>query len=114
MFVETCRELTWGQLSEWASRPAVERGLRIRKEGAVSSLMTIRGGEGLLAWVEAEEPFATLIEQAGKEFSASCSCNPLNYPCEHAVAVIIEYIAHLQRSLPIPAAPRNDPRFYLV
>jgi uncharacterized Zn finger protein len=111
---EMCRELTWGQLAAWSNPWKVEKGRRIRREGAVRSVMSVREGMGVLAWVEAEEPFAVLLEFDGGALFARCSCNPLVYPCEHAVAVIIEYIAHLKAKKPIPPAPRNDPRYYLI
>lgn len=111
---DTCRELTWGQLAAWASQSAVGEGFRIQQRGAVHSLMTTSEGFGLLAWVDLEEPFAVLVEMPENELLAQCTCNPVASPCEHAVAVLIEYIAHLKHGAEIPAAASNDPRFYLI
>ncbi len=111
---DICRELTWGQLAAWSNKTAVIEGRKIQQKGAVNTLMKTSKGEGLLAWVEVEEPFAVLIEMEYGELFSQCSCNPIINPCEHAVAVIIEFIVHLKRNNPIPLAAPNDPRLYLV
>jgi len=111
---DTCRELTWGQLAAWSSQAAVGAGHRIQQSGAVHSLMRTGEGLGLLAWVELEEPFAVLIEMENNELFSRCTCNPMVAPCEHAVAVIIEYIVHLKRNIDIPATGSGDPRYYLI
>ncbi|MFO7839363.1 MAG: SWIM zinc finger family protein [Desulfosalsimonadaceae bacterium] len=112
---DICRELTWGGLMAWASRRTVIEGRKIQQRGVVNSLMTVRQGRGLLAWVDAEEPFAVMIElEDDGDLFSSCTCNPMESPCEHAVAVLIEYIACLQHKVPVPAAESNDPRFYLI
>ncbi|MBS3757980.1 MAG: SWIM zinc finger family protein [Desulfobacterales bacterium] len=111
---DVCRELTWGQLVAWSNKSAVLEGRKLQQKGAVKKLMRASKGEGLLAWVEVEEPFAVLVEMEYGEFFAKCSCNPIIYPCEHAVAVIIQYIVYLKRNSPVPEAKPNDPRLYLV
>ncbi len=113
-FVDMCRELTWGQLTAWAGRSVVDKGRKIQHKGAVHSLSMTCEGLGLLAWVDVEEPFAVLIELEGNELLAQCMCNSMFTPCEHAVAVIIEYIVYLKRGVPIPEAAANDPRFHLI
>lgn len=112
---DTCKELTWGGLLAWASRRTVIKGRRLQQKGMVNSLMSVREGRGLLAWVDAEEPFAVLVEmEIDGELCSSCTCNPMVSPCEHAVAALIEFIAHLQHKVPVPEAASNDPRFYLI
>ena len=108
------RELTWDQLVAWSSRRTVAQGRNIQYKGAVSDLRIVDKGAGLLAWVDVEEPFAVLVELADGKLAAECTCNPLVAPCEHAVAAIIEYILQLKRGTPVPEAPNNDPRFYLI
>ncbi len=109
-----CREITWGQLAGLSSRKAVNEGRRIQQKGAVSGLRETGGGRGVLAWVDAEELFAVLIEIEEGELVCSCTCNPLVDICEHSVAVIIEYIVHLKRGAGIAAAEKNDPRLHLI
>ena len=111
---DLCRELTWDQLTAWSSRRAVGQGRNIQYKGAVSDLRMVDKGAGLLAWVDEEEPFAVLVELADGKLAAECTCNPLVAPCEHAVAAIIEYILYLKQAVPVPGAPNNDPRFYLI
>ena len=111
---DVCRELTWGQLTAWSNKAAVMNGRKLQQQGAVSGLSKTSRGEGLLAWVNAEEPFAVLIEFDAGDLFAQCGCNPIITPCEHAVAVIIDYIVHLKRNQAVPVAKKNDPRLYLV
>jgi len=40
--------------------------------------------------------------------------NLLEAVCMHAIAVIIEYIAHLKKQVIVPAAALNDERFFLL
>ncbi len=111
---DVCRELTWGQLAAWSNKAAVLNGRKLQQKGAVSGLSKTSQGDGLLAWVSEEEPFAVLIEFEEGDLFAQCGCNPIITPCEHAVAVIIDYIVHLKRAQKIPVAERNDPRLYLI
>lgn len=111
---DLCRELTWDQLVAWSSRRTVAQGRNIQYKGAVSDLRMVDEGAGLLAWVDVEEPFAVLIELEGGKLTAQCTCNPLVESCEHAAAAIIEYIVYLKHETPVPHAPHNDPRFYLI
>ena len=111
---DICRELTWGQLTAWSNKSAVLDGRKLQQKGAVQGLVKTAKGKGLLAWVTVEEPFAVLIELDEGDLFSQCSCNPVINPCEHAVAVIIEFIVHLKRNYPIPSAKSNDPRLYLI
>ncbi len=107
------RELTWGDLLLWAGKSAVSEGRRIQRDGKIKQLAFTQAGD-LLAWVQAEELFATLVEYDGMEMLAKCSCNPIKHPCAHAVAVIIEYIICLKRAIRMPCAKQNDQRFFLL
>ncbi len=107
------RELTWGDLLLWAGKAAVSEGRKCQRNREIKQLAFTKTG-GLLAWVEAEELFATRVEYDGIEMVATCSCNPIHNPCGHAVAVIIEYIFCLKREVLIPRARQNDERFFLL
>lgn len=106
------RELTWGDLTVWVGRDTVNSGQRLQRHGAVSHLVKTPDG-GLLAWVRAEETFAAHVLFEEGELLCRCACHGES-ACEHGIAVILEYIAHLKKNVPVPVAPSNDQRFYLV
>lgn len=106
------RELTWGDLTVWVGHDAVASGGRLQKEGAVKRLAKTRDG-GLLAWVYAEETFAANVGFEEGELFCRCACHGES-ACEHGIAVILEYIAHLKKNVPVPIAASNDRRFYLL
>ncbi|MCF8025129.1 MAG: hypothetical protein K9J79_02405 [Desulfobacteraceae bacterium] len=106
------RELTWGDLTVWVGRDTVSPGQRLQRRGAVDELAKTPNG-GLLAWVRAEERFAAYVVFEDGELLCRCACHGES-ACEHGIAVILEYIAHLKKNLTVPIAPSNDQRFYLV
>ena len=107
------RELTWVDLTLWAGKRIVSDGREcfLRKE--VTQICLTESG-GILAWVEAEEPFATRVEYDEGELYSECTCNPIENTCAHAIAVIIEFIVHLKKNIHIPYAQSNDRRFFLL
>lgn len=109
---QSFRELTWGNLVTWAGKIAVTEGRMFQRSGAVKQLTRTRSN-GLLAWVEDEEDFSVNVEIDAGELHGRCGCQGGNV-CPHMVAVIIEYIACLRKNKPLPVAPSNDPRFYLL
>lgn len=106
------RELTWGDLTVWAGPDAVESGGRLQKQGAVDNLVKTPNN-GLLAWVKAEEVFASYVGFEHGELYCRCACQGES-ACEHGIAVILQYISHLKKNVPVPIAASNDRRFYLV
>jgi len=107
------RELTWVELTLWAGKKIVSDGRECYQRKEVRQLsMTINGG--ILAWIDAEEPFATLVEYDQGEFFSECTCNPIEHTCMHAIAVIIEFIVHLKKRIDLPLAESNDQRFFLL
>ncbi|MFP4194498.1 MAG: SWIM zinc finger family protein [Desulfobacterales bacterium] len=106
------RELTWGDLTVWVGREAVTRGTGLQKQGAVENLVKTSDG-GLMAWVSAEEIFASHVGFEQGELFCRCACQG-GTACEHAIAVILEYIAFLKKNRHVPIAAANDQRFYLV
>ncbi|PIP38613.1 MAG: hypothetical protein COX19_11740 [Desulfobacterales bacterium CG23_combo_of_CG06-09_8_20_14_all_51_8] len=107
------RELTWADLNLWAGKNIVSQGrdCYLRKE--VRELAMTPSGS-ILAWVEAEELFATQVEYADGELYSECTCQPVENTCIHAIAVIIEFIVHLKKKIDVPMAPSNDRRFFLL
>jgi uncharacterized Zn finger protein len=110
---EFFKELTWGDLIAWAGKDTVTAGRKIQIEGRVKQL-SITHTDGLLAWVEDEDLYATRVEHDGKEFFSECSCNPIKITCDHSIAVIIEYIISLKRKITVPKAIKTDRRFFLL
>lgn len=106
------RDLTWGDLTVWAGREAVAAGRILQKKGAVKSLVRTPD-KGLLAWIQAEEAFAAYVGFEEGELFCRCACQEES-ACEHGIAVILEYIAHLKKNASVPEAASNDRRFYLV
>lgn len=107
------RELTWVDLTLWAGKKIVADGREcfLRKEVKQISLTD---SNGILAWVEAEELFATLVEYDEGELYSECSCNPIEHTCIHAIAVIIEFINHLKKNVYIPRVKTGDRRLFLL
>lgn len=107
------KELTWADLALWTDKQAIADGRAFFQKKKIRELsMTATGG--ILAWVDAEEPFATHVEYSDGDLTAECTCQPVEPVCLHAVAVIIEYISHLKKQIAVPAALPNDARFYLL
>lgn len=107
------RELTWAELTLWAGKHIVAEGRECYLRKQVRELAVTPSGS-LLAWVEAEEPFATLVEYTDGELYSECTCQPTTNTCIHAVAVIIEFIVHLKKKTVVPVAAPNDRRFFLL
>ena len=106
-------ELTWSDLILWAGKKTVQEGQKCQQGSNVKQLALTESG-GILAWVEAEEIFSTRVEYNADEITTDCSCNSAEHACAHAIAVIIEYIAHLKRNISIPDAEKNDRRLFLL
>ena len=107
------RELTWVELTLWAGKKIVSDGRECYQRKEVRQLSLIKTG-GILAWVEAEELFATRVEYDQGEFYSECTCNPVENTCMHSIAVIIEFIVHLKKKIELPLAESNDERFFLL
>jgi len=107
------RELTWVDLTLWAGKKIVSDGRECYQRKEVRQLSLTKTG-GILAWVESEELFATLVEFVDGEFYSECTCNPIENTCMHSIAVIIEFIVHLKKKTDIPHAESNDRRFFLL
>jgi uncharacterized Zn finger protein len=107
------KELTWVELTLWAGKKIVSEGRECYQRNEVRQLSLIKNG-GILAWVEAEELFATRVEYDQGEFYSECTCNPIEHTCMHSIAVIIEFIVHLKKKIELPLAKPNDERFFLL
>ncbi len=104
--------LTWGHLAAWAGKETVSAGIAVYRKKKVCDLTRV-GKNGLVAWVYEEEPFATYVWIEDGDMFYQCTCNPAN-TCEHAVAVVLEYISMIRRNIGIPHARKADERFHLL
>jgi uncharacterized Zn finger protein len=68
---------------------------------------------GIVAWVQGTSRYATQVEIAKKELTASCTC-PYGGTCKHAVAVVLSYLECLKNQRESPTAAEDDPRFDLL
>lgn len=105
--------MTWVDLSMWAGKTIVAQGRECYLRKEVRDLAITPSG-AILAWVMAEEHFATQVEYSDGELYSECSCHPLGNSCIHAIAVIIEFIVHLKKKIDVPVAEPNDRRFFLL
>jgi uncharacterized Zn finger protein len=62
-------------------------------------------GGGLIAYVHGTERYATWVDFEEGELVSACSC-PYGATCKHAVAVVLEYLDHLNKNIEIPSTDR--------
>lgn len=110
--IDPFRELTWGDLTAWTGKAAVDLGRTYQKNGSVDQLSRM-GGYGLIAWVRSGEDFVTRVEIDGGDIIGECTCQEED-SCAHMVAVILDYIVHIKRKIELPIARENDPRIFLL
>jgi uncharacterized Zn finger protein len=106
------RKLTWDDLEAWAGSRIVGRGRNYQRSGFVRGLARTSDG-GLLAWVEGTETYATRVDIIEDELISDCTC-PYWDDCKHAVAVVLEYLDHLEKGRRVPKADPNDGRILLL
>jgi uncharacterized Zn finger protein len=106
------RKLTWDDLEAWAGSRIVGRGRNYQHSGFVRGLTRTSDG-GLLAWVEGTETYATRVDLIEDELISDCTC-PYWDDCKHAVAVVLEYLDHLEKGRRVPKADPNDGRILLL
>ena len=106
--------LTWDDVEAWAGSTIVSRGKSYQRGNRVQKLARTESG-GILAWVQGTARYATRVDMAKKQLTASCTC-PYAYgdTCKHAVAVVLSYLEYLKTKKEIPIAAEDDPRFDLL
>jgi uncharacterized Zn finger protein len=105
--------LTWDDLEESAGTRVVSRGRDYQRQGHVSELARTDDG-GLIAWVQGTHQYATKVvmgEEGMPEFVCTC---PYGANCKHGVAVVLEYLAQVEKSRRIPTADKHDERLALL
>ena len=111
--LDSFTELTWDDLEEWAGGKIISRGKSYQRQGRVSDLAVTDDGS-LLAWVKGSERYATKVEidSDGVPYSI-CSC-PYEFDCKHGVAIVLEYLARIEKKQRVPKANDGDERFILL
>ena len=89
--------LTWNDLTVWAGSKIVSRGKNYQRSGYVKDL-ACAPDDSLIAWVEGTERYATQVFFENNALESICSC-PYWDTCKHAVAVIVEYLEKLKKTL---------------
>ena len=106
------RELTWEDLREWAGDTIVSRGRNYQRNSQVERLARTPSG-GLIAWVHGAKRYTTWVDFEGGALASACSC-PYGATCKHAVAVVLEYLDHLERGIDVPEVTEQDSRMALL
>jgi uncharacterized Zn finger protein len=106
------KELTWGDLRDWAGSTIVSRGRTYHRDRLVQSLARTPSG-GVIAWVYGTHRYATWVDFGGGTLISACSC-PYGGTCKHAVAVVIEFLEHLKKNVEIPKVNGQDVRMGLL
>jgi len=105
-------DLTWDDLEEWAGEKIVSRGKDYQKRGLVSELARTKDN-GLIAWVDGSEEYATKVVMENDLLDSICTC-PYQIDCKHGVAVVLEYLEQAKKNRPIPKADKADERLRLL
>ncbi len=106
-------DLTWDDLEEWAGSRIVGRGRSYQKQGRVSDLAMTDDG-ALIAWVQGSRRYATkVVVDEDAMLGSVCTC-PYGLDCKHGVAVVLEYLEHIEENRPIPGASKDDERLLLL
>ncbi|TAN44685.1 MAG: SWIM zinc finger domain-containing protein [Nitrospirae bacterium] len=109
---KTFSDITWSDLEAWAGSKIVSRGMSYKKERAVQGLSLTPEGS-LLAWVRGTRNYVTRVSFEKGRLLSVCSC-PYHLACKHAVAVVLEYLDHLQADTDVPLAEEDDERIVLL
>ncbi|MBI4641010.1 MAG: SWIM zinc finger domain-containing protein [Candidatus Tectomicrobia bacterium] len=106
------KALTWNDLQEWAGTAIVSRGRSYQKNRQVQGL-ACTPGEGVVAWVQGTERYATMVDIEEEELVSACTC-PYAGTCKHAVAVVLEYLEYLKQNTEVPMVTAKDRRLVLL
>lgn len=106
-------DLTWTEIEEWAGNKILSRGKNYQKQGRVSDL-AVTDDDGLIAWVDGSERYATRVDMDDDGILDSiCTC-PYEWDCKHGVAVLIDYLKQVAEDRHIPKAEPDDERLKLL
>jgi uncharacterized Zn finger protein len=109
---ESFKQLSWDDLHEWAGSRVLSRGQSYQRSHRVQGLAQTKTG-GVIAWVQGERRYTTQVDFENGELVSSCTC-PYGDTCKHAVAVVLEYLDHLQKNVEVPKLDGQDERLLLV
>ena len=106
-------DLSWADIELWVGGKIASRGKSYQRQGRVSALAVTEAGS-LIAWVDGTERYATrvVMDEDGR-LDSICTC-PYQMDCKHGVAVVIEYLMHIENKRPVPKAKQDDDRLELL
>lgn len=105
------RDLDWATLEDWAGTKTLTRGKQYQHDGRVRDLVRSSNG-AVVAWVDGTRRYATTVYfDDGPD--SECTC-PVGNSCKHAVAVILEYLAHCEKKIAVPSLLPGDSRCMLL
>ncbi|MGB9940965.1 SWIM zinc finger family protein [Methanosarcina sp.] len=102
----TFKELKWSDLQNWAGDKATAKGIKYQEEGRVKEIKCTSTGS-LVALVEGTTEYFTEVHLENGKLSSTCTC-PVGYECKHAVAVVLEYLDHIEQGEDIPVITEED------
>ncbi len=106
-------DLSWADLDQWAGSRIVSRGRSYQRQGRVRELARTQD-DGLIGWVEGSERYATKVVMGADNLpDSTCSC-PYGLQCKHAVAVVLEYLAQVEKGRRVRQAEPGDERLLLL
>ena len=106
------KQLTWEDLQAWAGSRVLSRGQSYQRSHRVKDLARTETG-ALISWVHGGARYASLVDFEEGDLISSCTC-PYGATCKHAVAVVLEYLDHLKKNIPIQKISKEDERLLLL
>jgi uncharacterized Zn finger protein len=100
--------LNWSDLEQWAGGRVLSRGQGYHRDHRVKGLAQTQAG-AVVAWVQGGRRYATEVDFEDGELVSVCTC-PYGNNCKHAVAVVLEYLDHLEKKLEVPQITGQDQR----
>jgi uncharacterized Zn finger protein len=105
-------KLSWDDLEQWAGSRVLSRGQGYQRSNRVKELAHTQTG-ALVAWVHGGQRYATEVDFEEGELISVCTC-PYGNNCKHAVAVVLEYLDHVEKNKEVPSVTEQDKRLVLL
>jgi uncharacterized Zn finger protein len=106
------QDISWADLESWAGSRVVSRGKSYQRSKLVRDLAITEAGD-LLAWISGSNTYATKVSIDKGAIVSFCTC-PYYGACKHAVAVVLEYLHHIENGMDVLQADKRDERLLLA
>ncbi len=104
--------LSWADLEQWVGSKVLSRGQSYHRSHRVKELARTQTGS-LVAWVHGGQKYATEVDCEDEEIFSVCTC-PYGSNCKHAVAVVLEYLNHVENKIEVPVVTEKDQRLSIL